>query len=101
MGFPTDDAKREGWAGQECPAHLGLDSVCRQAYGGAQMIRMLPFAFAVALVLSLPACSSVHPAGSLGYMVNGDPLAPPVPTNYLHVPPTQESRGPLRWQADF
>lgn len=51
--------------------------------------------------LLLVGCSSVKPAGSLGYMMNGDPLATPVPTNYRHVPPMDEGRGPMRFQTSF
>jgi len=39
-------------------------------------------------------CSAVKPAGSLGYLVDGDTRFRPVPKNYRHVPPRVEQPVP-------
>ncbi|MDZ4290188.1 MAG: hypothetical protein U0984_19635 [Prosthecobacter sp.] len=49
---------------------------------------------ALGALITLVGCSEVKPAGSLGYMVDGDPRFRPVPKNYRHVPPKTEEVAP-------
>jgi hypothetical protein len=49
---------------------------------------------ACTVLLPLAGCSTVEPAGSLGYLVDGETRFRPVPKNYRHVPPQLEPTAP-------
>lgn len=56
-----------------------------------------------AALLSSAACSQVQPAGSVGYILEGDTHLRPTPTNYRHVPPREQDRAPtpMQWGLSF
>ncbi|MCP5558829.1 MAG: hypothetical protein H7A55_13865 [Verrucomicrobiaceae bacterium] len=59
---------------------------------------------AAAILVAAPflvSCQAVKPAGTLGYLIDGNPRNAPVPTNFHHVPPPRPAGGPLRMQMEF
>jgi hypothetical protein len=56
-----------------------------------------------AMVLLGTSCTQVQPAGSLGYMVDGETHLRPTPTNFRHVPPREQDRAPtpVQWGLSF
>lgn len=57
----------------------------------------------VAVVFLGSSCTQVRPAGSLGYMMDGDTHLRPTPTNFRHVPPRDQDRAPtpMQWGLNF
>jgi hypothetical protein len=55
------------------------------------------------LVLTGTSCTQVQPAGSLGYMMDGETRLRPTPNNFLHVPPRDQDRTPtpMQWGMNF
>ena len=45
-------------------------------------------------LLGVSACAQIQPAGSLGYLVDGNPRFRPLPKDYRHVPPRVEPVAP-------
>lgn len=79
-------------------------STASVAESASSMKRLFKFIVGVVIagvLLTVTGCSTVKPAGSMGYAMNGETRLRPVPLNYRHVPPKMEEVGTVQWQFGF
>lgn len=76
-------------------------SVAESPSSMKRLFKFIVGAVIAAVVLGATGCSTVKPAGSMGYAMTGETRLQPAPSNYRHVPPKMEELGTVQWQFGF